>query len=578
MKGILNEDLLSYRSQIDQIVKELHDLTIEIGHDELSQTISDLRNRIQEPFMFVIVGEVKAGKSSFINALLDTGKDICKVAPSPMTDTIQQIVYGETESEITINPYLKRILQPVEILKEIAIVDTPGTNTIIEHHQEITERFIPASDLIVFVFEAKNPYRQSAWDFFKYIKEDWRKKVIFVLQQKDLMNEADLLENIGGVQKHAVQNGIENPLIFAVSAKQEQEGQKESSGFLNIRNYIQQNITGGKAPYLKLQNNIETSQNINERIEKGLTDRKMQYEADITFRDDIRQTLDSQEVKSKKQVDVLVESLLDAYDKITLKYEQNLASGLGFFSLIKRSIASMFSKESSAKEWLSGLADNLEKDLNLELKDRLNYGVVDIAESIQQMAKIIDLKIKSSRTILRNDHEIFSDIAEKRANVLKELQAAFSQFMKKSDSFSDEGILGDKSNLAPNLATGSGVAAIGVILMALTNSAVFDITGGVLTTIGVLFAGVSIGLKRRKVLQGFHNEISRGRLQMENEVTEKLNAYIHHIKNKIDANFNTFDQLLEKEKIQIKNLYDSHLSIVDRLAKLEKELSKTQDI
>ena len=98
-----------------------------------------------------------------------------------MTDTIQQIVYGEEESFTDISPFLKRITQPVEILKDIAIVDTPGTNTIVDHHQEITEKFIPASDLIVFVFESKNPYRQSAWDFFNYIHEDWRKKIVFIL-------------------------------------------------------------------------------------------------------------------------------------------------------------------------------------------------------------------------------------------------------------------------------------------------------------------------------------------------------------------------------------------------------------
>ena len=146
--------------------------------------------------MFVIVGEVKAGKSSFINALLNTGEEICKVAPAPMTDTIQQIVYGETASEVSVNPFLRKITQPADILKEIAIVDTPGTNTIIEHHQEITERFIPSADLIVFVFEAKNPYRQSAWDFFDFINEEWRRKIIFVLQQKDLMNEADMAINV----------------------------------------------------------------------------------------------------------------------------------------------------------------------------------------------------------------------------------------------------------------------------------------------------------------------------------------------------------------------------------------------
>ena len=161
MTHLLNPELLAQRAQLEEITKDLHELTIRIGHDEMSQTISELRNRLHEPFMFVIVGEVKAGKSSFVNALLATGEEITKVAPQPMTDTIQQILYGEERAEVMVNDYLKKIMLPVDILRDIAIVDTPGTNTIVEHHQEITERFVPASDLIVFVFEAKNPYRQS---------------------------------------------------------------------------------------------------------------------------------------------------------------------------------------------------------------------------------------------------------------------------------------------------------------------------------------------------------------------------------------------------------------------------------
>lgn len=168
-----------YQSLIDESVKNLHDLTMDIRHKELMETVSELRGRVRDPFMFVVVGEVKAGKSSFINALLKADREICKVAPMPMTDTIQQILYGPEEMEVFINPHFKRIFVAADILKEIAIVDTPGTNTIVAHHQEITERFIPSSDLIVFVFESKNPYRQSAWDFFDYIKEEWRKKSDF---------------------------------------------------------------------------------------------------------------------------------------------------------------------------------------------------------------------------------------------------------------------------------------------------------------------------------------------------------------------------------------------------------------
>jgi len=77
MNNILSNQIKNHRIQIDQIVLELHELTNDIGHGELEKTVSDLRNRINEPFMFVIVGEVKAGKSSFINALLGAEKEIC---------------------------------------------------------------------------------------------------------------------------------------------------------------------------------------------------------------------------------------------------------------------------------------------------------------------------------------------------------------------------------------------------------------------------------------------------------------------------------------------------------------------
>ncbi len=572
MEKLFNQSLKTYRVKIDELVRQLHDLTVQIGHQELAKTVSDLRNRINEPFMFVIVGEVKAGKSSFVNALLGTGKEICKVAPQPMTDTIQQILWGEKEEIITVNEFLKKIYQPLEILKEIAIVDTPGTNAIIKYHQKITEDFIPASDMIVFVFEAKNPYRQSAWDFFDYIHEDWRKKIVFVLQQKDLMNESDLNVNINGVMDYSAKKGIMDPRVFAVSAKQEQEGDIAESGFLPVREYIAKNITGGKAPVLKLQNNIKTSKNINERIYKGVLLRKEQNLADKAFRFDIKDTLEEQEVKSKKQVLTLVENLLNGYDNITRKTEDDLKNGLSFGSLVKRQFSSIFRSGDSAKDWLDQLTKDFEADLNTTLKDKLNDGVVDLAESIQQMAKIIDLKIQNSQTILKNNHEIFSAIAEKRSNILKELQAAFKNFLSRSENFANQELFPDSDNLTPNMAAGGGIAVIGIILATVTNGMVFDITGGILSTIGLLFAGVSVGLKRRKVINGFSAEIAKGRLKIEEEVTGKLNAYIKHIKNRIDANFGSFDEMLTNEEKQITSLEEKHKKLEGQLDEMAGKL------
>ena len=574
MNTLIDEKIKAYKTELDASVDILLEITKIIKHKDLQKTVNDIKDRIDDPYMFVIVGEVKAGKSSFINALLDSQKEICKVAASPMTDTIQQIVYGEEESETELNTYLKRITQPVEILKEIAIVDTPGTNTIIDHHQEITENFIPSSDLIVFVFEAKNPYRQSSWDFFKYIKEEWRKKIIFILQQKDLMNEADLKTNVTGVTEYAKAQGIMSPQVFTVSALQEINGLKDESGFKRLREYIFKNITGGKAPFLKLINIADTTLNINDKIYKGVLVRKEQFEADKRFRSDIKETLQHQEEKTNRQVNILVENLVASYDRITSKKKVELSEEIGVFNVIKRSILSSFSKGSSLKSWLDEFATGLESALNTAFRDKLQEGVIDIADSIQNMGKIIDVKIKSSETILKDNHEIFAEIAERRTNVLSDLQKAFSNFLSRSENFYDENLTGGNKNLAPNLATGGGIAIVGIILTTLTNTMVFDITGGILTAIGFVFAGISVGLNKGKIISAYDKAVDEGRDKIEREVSLKLNNYARNIKEKIDDNFYKFDQLLEDEEKTISYLDLEYNRINKEIKTLKTHISK----
>ena len=58
---LLNNNLQSLRAHLDEAIKDLHELAIKINHEGIAQTVSDLRSRIHDPFMFVIVGEVKAG-------------------------------------------------------------------------------------------------------------------------------------------------------------------------------------------------------------------------------------------------------------------------------------------------------------------------------------------------------------------------------------------------------------------------------------------------------------------------------------------------------------------------------------
>ena len=570
--SLIQINLDAEKGIIEEIIKEIHELTQDIQHKELSQTVSDLRNRIHDPFMFVICGEVKVGKSSFINALLESKTEICKVAPSPMTDTIQLIVYGQEYQMTALSPVLKRISYPEDILKEIAIVDTPGTNTIIAHHQEITENFVPTSDLVIFVFEAKNPYRQSAWDFFNFIKTDWQKKVIFVLQQKDLIDPADLQINIRGLEQYAKEKGISNPLIFPVSAKMDLEGKKDDSGFLPLREFIAKNITGGKASLYKMINNIKTSETVVDKIESGILIRKDQFAYDMEFRNDITKTLSDQEKISNNNINMLVENLLASYDTVTNSKRKILEDGLGFFNVLKRGIGGIFNKGQSLQTWLKEFTADFESSLNTSMKDKLQNGLKDISDSIQQMGQIVSLKIQNSKTILKNDHEVFSAIAEKRSSVMNELHDTFQEFLKNTENYYSKDLVTENNKLAPNVATGTGIAIVGAMLTALTHGAVFDITGGILTTVGLLFAGITLGFNKRKIINQFDAELLQGRAKLGDELRNRLNSYVGDIKLKINYNFKKLDDHLEKEKDQIQMLVTKQNMIQNNLNQLKQKM------
>lgn len=562
------------KERIARHYQDIEVLANEIGDAALVESIQDLIQRLEDPFMFVIVGEVKAGKSSFINALLESEEEICPVSPAPKTDTIQQILYGDSPREVIINPYLKRIHLPIPVLRDIAIVDTPGTNTIINHHQEITERFIPAADVVIFVFEAKNPYRQSAWEFFNYIHDSWKRKIIFILQQKDLLSASDLQVNYQGLLSHAKSKGLPNPSIFSVSAKLEIEGDKENSGFTEVREYLSEHITGQKASVEKLSNLLSTARQLSGRVEKAIGLREDQLNADILFRNDIKETLETDSALAGKQVDNIVDAITGRFAEVTKEIEQELSSGLGIINVLGRSFKSIFTKGQSISSWLERLNTDLQQLLENSLREQLNQGIFDLSERIQQMSRMVDMKIQATHTILKPDAGIFKEIANSRIQLMDELKDTFKEFLHKPESFSDESIERSGSKLTPQVATGTGMAIVGAILTAITQGVVFDVTGGVLTAVGILFASISVGWQRRKIIQKYREEVNAGKAKMSRELRQALMSYIEKIKARIESNFVDFDTHLENESTEIKRLKTSLNTTIHNLEMETKMVKK----
>ena len=215
---MIADQYLQLRSELETALAGLLKLGSELRRSSATlDTIHGLLTDIREPLLFVVVGEVKSGKSSLVNALF--GHAFAKVDVLPATDRIYIFRHGPEEKQVEVSPRLTERYLPIGFLRDFNVVDTPGTNTMVSEHQTITENFVPRADLVLFVFSVVNPWSQSAWDFLKFVQKKWLKNVVFVLQQSDLRDPTEVEVIRRHLQDTAMQKlGITLP-IFAVSAR-----------------------------------------------------------------------------------------------------------------------------------------------------------------------------------------------------------------------------------------------------------------------------------------------------------------------------------------------------------------------
>lgn len=186
--------------------------------------LEEARVALDDPFLLVVAGEFNSGKSSVINALL--GASVLREGILPTTNEISVLRAsrgGETRprTQACADGHFDVFL-PSPLLQRVSIVDTPGTNVILERQQRLTEEFIPRADLVLFVLSADRPLTQSEVAFLTYIRQ-WEKRVVFALNKVDALASPAEVELVRAfVAQNAAQllgttQGVEE--VFPVSAR-----------------------------------------------------------------------------------------------------------------------------------------------------------------------------------------------------------------------------------------------------------------------------------------------------------------------------------------------------------------------
>lgn len=205
------------------------------------------KENLQNKLKVVILGEVKAGKSTLINSLI--GKKVSYTNVLEATASILEIKYskeekvliykvdgnciklkslGELNKLIDANKENQEffakinkivISTNIDKLKDLILVDTPGLNTVTSENEEKTENYIANSDVILWVI---NSHHLGQTDIVEKIEKvlDYGKPIICVLNRIDEI-DADKDELIEYVENEMWYMFSE---IFAISAKQAWDG------------------------------------------------------------------------------------------------------------------------------------------------------------------------------------------------------------------------------------------------------------------------------------------------------------------------------------------------------------------
>src|SRR5688572_4498351 len=277
--------------------------------------------QLDELFLLVIIGEFNAGKSAFINALV--GASVAQEGVTPTTAQINVLQYGETASRQVKDSNLHVITAAAPILRDIHIVDTPGTNAIIREHEAITQEFVPRSDVVLFVTSADRPFTETERAFLEQVRA-WGKKVVIVINKIDILEPAQIDEIRAFVADNArVLLGF-SPEIFPVSArlalkaKQGDPSAWAASRFEALEKFIATSLDAPGRIHLKLLNPLGVGAALTERHAAIVRERLALLADDFTTLGEV----DSQLTAYQEDMTRDFEFRMADIDKILLEMER----------------------------------------------------------------------------------------------------------------------------------------------------------------------------------------------------------------------------------------------------------------
>jgi small GTP-binding protein len=547
---------------------------LDVPRADLS-TLQKATLQLDELFLLVVVGEFNAGKSALMNALLGEAQGhVLAEGVTPTTSRVTLVKWGPEVTETIADESFAVYTHPLALLRELNIVDTPGTNAVIRKHERLTEEFVPRSDLVLFVTSADRPLTESEHQFLERIRA-WGKKVVLIINKADIFEtEAALRQVLDFVRHHATQILGFSPEIFAVSARQAQqarravdpdEGQRlrAASCMDALEAYIQATLDDQARLRLKLTNPLGVAEHIISRAQT------VAAEQDTALAEDTETVTALESVLSAYERDLRSELAprLAEIENILVRLQER---GLDFFDRTLRltNIATLARGDRVRAEFERDVLADVPRQIEAHIQRLIDWLVQKDLHQWQQIMTYLQ-----RRQARYTEHLVGEGAAplDARRRALIDSVGRTAQTIVETYNQDEEAralAAGVEMAVAQVALVEAGAVGLGALVLTVLASSAADVTGilaaGTLAVLGLFI----IPYKRQQAKTKFRDKIEALRTRLASALTTQFSAEAENVVERMKTGVQPYTRFVRAERERVEKTLDTLDGLRQRVSSL----------
>ncbi|HEY3111131.1 MAG TPA: dynamin family protein [Chloroflexota bacterium] len=562
------------RGELRRALRELDDAIVAVGAAaEDRALLADALRGLDELFMLVVVGEFNAGKSALLNELL--GARILAEGVTPTTAAITLVRHGEREAEEWRSDGMLERRLPSEALRELAVVDTPGTNAIVRRHEELTREFVPRADLVLFVTSADRPFTETERALLEQIRE-WGKKIVVVVNKIDLLETPAAVDQVvefvrGGLQ----QTLAATPPIFPVSVRLWRSAQEAAdpavgrairagSRLDDLRAYVFEALDEEERLRLKLTTPIGVARHLMDRYGRIVHDR-------IGVLSDDRRLVENVET----QIELHGQDLRAAF-KPRLAQLENVVHGLNdrgerFFEETVRlgRVFDLFNPERTRGDFEREVIANTADEIDRLVDEIVEWFVESEARLWRQVAGTVRSRQQAGAE-LREDLDFLAARREVIAAVSERTREALRGFDREREARQFSQAMRDA--VAHTALAEIGAVSLGAAIALLFGTVAADITG---LLAGALAAGLGLYIlpaRRRRAIKQFRARTEELRQRLVEALRQQMEREADGSTERVRDAIAPYTRYVRAEAMRLEGQRQSLAGLRERLGRLRGEV------